>query len=67
MFSLLENPLAINDERLLTLQGRRLERVDNGIELKIGDFTASMSWLKSSLSLFTAVTFEMDGEPLMDW
>jgi hypothetical protein len=64
MFSLLENPLAISDDRLFeTVQGNKLDRVESGRELKIGDFTASISWFENESSLFLALEC---GDPLSD-
>lgn len=65
MFSLLENALASNDERLLELQGKRLDRVDSGSELKIGDFTASISWFVESSSIRECLPVDK-GDPPSD-
>lgn len=57
----------MNDDLLFELhQGRRLDRVDNGTELKIGNFTASFSLLKESSSTFEILPL-VNGDPLRDW
>lgn len=64
MLSLLNNPVAINELRLLLgVQGRRLERVDNGTPNE-GDFTDSISLLNgfSSFSL-RILRRDVNGEP----
>lgn len=65
MLSLLNSPVAIKELRLLLgVQGRRLERVDNGTALNEGDFTDSISLLNgfSSFSL-RILRRDVNGEP----
>jgi hypothetical protein len=48
MFSLLENPLALNEDRFCGLHGNKLDLVDNGTVLNMGDLTTSISWFENS-------------------